>query len=301
MAISVSTAKTLVTISTILSNVDRCLFPFFLFKGSVYNLCLKDLSKVVTAEIACRLEIDAVAKELFLQSIGLDLKKMFPEVLENISELFPDTPVRMLKDVFEGLQLYDLVELLEKAAKPRALRPAFSMKEISKLLNTSNRPTVFYDKMAVLVIDGNAQTADDSAEKIGSFFKVLNSQNEITTVMARPLMDKREVLRQLMLAKEKKEMGDQNDEKCEEMFKNQLEKKILDEKENWRKVRQIKQKLQKVKERREQWSNEEKVKIEKEIKQEEEEIQKEKGEFETAVSTVFHKWIENKGWLILKI
>ena len=263
---------------------------------------MKDLSKAVTAEMACRLEIDAISKELFLQSIGLDVKKMFPEVLENISELFPDTPVRLLKDAFEGLQLYDLVELLEKAAKPRALRPAFPVKEISKLLNTSNRPTVFYDKVAVLVIDGNAGTADDSAEiKIGSFFKVLNSQSEATTVMASPLMERREVLRQLMLTKEKKEMSDLDDERSEKMFKNQLEKEILDDKESWRKVRQVKKKLQKVIEKREQWSNEEKPKIEKEIKQEEEEIQKEKGEFERAVSAVLKKWTENEGWLMLKI
>lgn len=46
------------------------------------------------------LEIDPVAKKRFCQSFGLDPKKIFSEALRNISKLFPDTPVRLLKDFF---------------------------------------------------------------------------------------------------------------------------------------------------------------------------------------------------------
>ena len=35
--------------------------------------------------------------------------------------MFPGTPVKLLKEVFEALQLYDLIDLLEEV-KPRATR-----------------------------------------------------------------------------------------------------------------------------------------------------------------------------------
>lgn len=91
------------------------------------------------------LEIDPVAKKRFCQSFGLDPKKIFSEALRNISKLFPDTPVRLLKDFFVALKLYDFGELLEKA-KPRILRPAHPMKEIEKLTNARNFPSAFYTK-----------------------------------------------------------------------------------------------------------------------------------------------------------
>ena len=99
----------------------------------------------------------------------------------------------MLKEVFEALQLFDFAELLEKATKPRTLRPALPLKEIEKLSNVSNRPTKVYSKAEVLIIElcGGPQTAADNdrndAERVGSFFKALNSQNEITTLTSNHL------------------------------------------------------------------------------------------------------------------
>ena len=57
-----------------------------------------------------------------------------------------------LKEVFEALKLFDFAEFLEKATKPRTLRPALPLKEIEKLSNVNNRPTKVYSKAKVLIV-----------------------------------------------------------------------------------------------------------------------------------------------------
>ena len=132
-------------------------FYFFLSPAdSSFNLCLKDLSKAVTAEISFRLQTDHTALEQFCRSFGLDRKKLHLSVRgesrQEIIELFPDTPVTLLRDVFRKLELYDLVELLEKV-RPSTLR-ALPANEMDKLLNANNkRPTKFFGKAEVLIID----------------------------------------------------------------------------------------------------------------------------------------------------
>ena len=140
----------------------------------------------MTTEVTRRLESDKVALDRFYKSYGLDSNKLHSRSLKKISEFFPDTPVKVLKDVFEALQLYDLVELLEKI-KPRTLRPALPLEEIGKL--SSNRPTKFYTKAEVLIIDYTTSATDDNVEKIGSFFKAFNCRTEITTLTAKPAME----------------------------------------------------------------------------------------------------------------
>ena len=183
----------------------KLLIAFFYFLAPISNLCLKDLSQAVTAELVCRLRVDPIALQRFYQSFGLDPEKLFPESLQ---EFFPDTPAKLLRDVFEELQLYDLVELLEKV-KPHSLRPVLPLKEIRKVLNATNRPTKMYSKADVLVIQfsesTNAAEDSDNVEKIKSFFKALNSQSDITTVSARDLAESAGTL------KETKEMV-QNDD-----------------------------------------------------------------------------------------
>ena len=103
----------------------------------------------------------------------------------NIGKIFPDTPVKLLKEVFEALKLYDFVEFLEKAPKPRTLRPALPLKEIEKLSDASNRPTKVYRKAKVLIVDvceASETSADNDVETAGSFFKAQNSRNEVTTL-----------------------------------------------------------------------------------------------------------------------
>ena len=165
-------------------------FYFFLSPtDSSFNLCLKDLSKAVTAEISFRLETDFTALEQFCQSFGLDRQKLHLSMRgksrQEIIELFPDTPVTLLRDVFRKLELYDLVELLEKV-RPSTLR-AIPAKEMDKLLNANNkRPTKFFSKAEVLIIDYFDFAAVEKAniERIGSFFKDLNSKSQVAEITA---------------------------------------------------------------------------------------------------------------------
>ena len=100
----------------------------------------------------------------------------------------------MLKEVFGALHLYDLVELLERVTKPRTLHPALSLKEIENLQNASNRPTKFYSKAKVLIIHNDDGIVSKNAEKIGTFFKALNSQTQVTTVSMGPQKELRDEL-----------------------------------------------------------------------------------------------------------
>lgn len=151
---------------------------FFYLEPS-YKLQLKDLSEKVIVELKWRLDNDPAAKKWFYESFGLT--PTLSKVLEDIDELFPDTPAKLLKDVFEALELYDLVDLMEKA-KPRTLRPAFPLGEIRKTLNASRRSTRFYSKAEVLIIDTKADPAHSRAGKIGSFFQGFDSRSRVTTV-----------------------------------------------------------------------------------------------------------------------
>ncbi|XP_068710452.1 uncharacterized protein [Montipora foliosa] len=100
--------------------------------------------------------------------------------VESIGELFPDTPINLLKDVCKALQMYDLVDLLEKA-KPRSLRPALPLKEMAKLLNGSNRPTTVYRKAKVLIIDNEDNIARNT-EIITDLFERVFPGSEICSV-----------------------------------------------------------------------------------------------------------------------
>lgn len=151
---------------------------FFYLEPS-YRLHLKDLSEKVIVELKWRLENDPAAKKWFSESFGLT--PTLSKVLEDIDKLFPDTPAKLLKDVFEALKLYDLVDLMEKA-KPRTLRPAFPLREIRLKLDASGRPTRFYSKVAVLIIHTEVDPADSKVQNIGSFFQGFDSRSRVTTV-----------------------------------------------------------------------------------------------------------------------
>lgn len=135
------------------------------------------------AELACRLQVHPTAQQRFYQAFGLNPEKLSPSMLKNIAEFFPYTQVKVLEEVFQELQLYDLAEMLEKV-KSRSLRPSLPLKEMKKLLNVSGRPSKFYNKAEVLIIeyyDRNAVVDGyRNVERIGCFFKALNSQNQIT-------------------------------------------------------------------------------------------------------------------------
>ena len=176
---------------------------FFEFIDSSSNLCLKDLSKEVTTELTSRLLRDPNALDRFYRSFGLDSTKFSSRRGQwSITEFFPDTPIKMLKEVFGALHLYDLVELLERVTKPRTLHPALSLKEIENLQDASNRPTKFYSKAKVLIIHNDEGIVGNNAEKIGTFFKALNSQTQVTTLSMDP---QKELLEELLLLRRETE------------------------------------------------------------------------------------------------
>ena len=144
----------------------------------------------MTTELTSRLLSDPTALDRFYRSFGLDSTKFYSRRGQwSITEFFPDTPIKMLKDVFEALKLYDLVELLERVTKPRTLHPALSLKEIETLEDASNRPTKFYNKAEVLIIQDDEGIVGNNVEKIGTFFKTLNSQTQVTTSRMEPRED----------------------------------------------------------------------------------------------------------------
>ena len=192
---------------------------------------MKDLSKEVTEELTFRLNRNKDIQNQFYRSFGLHPDLPYDE-LTNIRNIFPDTPVKMLKEVFEALQLFDFAELLEKATKPRTLRPALPLKEIEKLSNVSNRPTKVYSKAEVLIIElcEGPQTAADNdrndAERFGSFFKALNSQNEITTLTSNHSKKSLVELDYLVKVKKEEETVDRREGEREKYLKTLFENKI---------------------------------------------------------------------------
>ena len=197
-----------------------------------------------------------------------------PRVRRNIREFFADTPIKLLKDVFEALQLHDLVELLEEA-KPGTLRPALPLIEIGKLTNASNRPITYYSKARVLIIDYRSSGHGD-AERFGSFFKALNSWSEIATITAMPLFEVSKILKEMKQLKITMEHRVRYHELC------------LTERES-------QMKMEEVVEERKQWAKEGKQKMEKEIKEKKEELQREKDKILVDFLTTLNKWAHEEG------
>ena len=161
-----------------------------LLSGDDHKLCWKDLSREVIEKLEGRLLIDQTAFKQICQSFGIDRPLFFPRegTLIGILRMFPDTPVKLLKEVFEALQLYDLIDLLEEG-KPRAtrsLRLALRSQEIEKLRNPDDRPISYHSSVAVLIIDFG-ETFD--TEGIEKFFKGLNTKSKVTVMRCRNVIE----------------------------------------------------------------------------------------------------------------
>ena len=154
-----------------------------LFSGDDHKLCWKDLSGEAIRKLERRLKNDQTAFKQICQSFGIDRSLFFhrASTLSGILRMFPDTPVKLLKEVFEALQLYDLIDLLEEG-KPRAtrsLRPALRSQEIEKLRNPDDCPISYHSSVAVLIIDFEENFDTEGIEK---FFKGLNTKSEVTVM-----------------------------------------------------------------------------------------------------------------------
>ena len=202
------------------------------FADPTSKLCLKDLSKELTEELTSKLNRNKDVLNRFYRSFGLDPDLLHDELDQrNVGKIFPDTPVKLLKEVFEALKLYDFAEFLEKATKPRTLRPALPLKEIEKLSSVSNRPTKVYSKAKVLIVDvceACETSADNDVEKAGSFFKAQNSRNEETTLKTYSFKELLADLDGLARDKVKEENDDSMIQTRETLLKELLKNKIPD-------------------------------------------------------------------------
>ena len=186
----------------------------------------------LTEELTSKLNRNKDVLNRFYRSFGLDPDLLHDELdRRNIGKIFPDTPVKLLKEVFEALKLYDFAEFLEKATKPRTLRPALPLKEIEKLSSVSNRPTKVYSKAKVLIVDvceARETSADNDIETAGSFFKAQNSRNEVTTLKTDSFKELLADLDGLARGKRKEESDDSRAQTRETLLKELLKNKITD-------------------------------------------------------------------------
>ena len=188
--------------------------------------------------------------------------------MRQLAHNFPNTPVDLMRQCFEALQMYDLVDLLEKAVKTSSLRPVLSSGEV-ETLRTGNLPTKSHNNVVVLVVNESADK--DLNQKIEGFFKELNSQNDVTVIGSK------EKLQELWDLKESLEHRQLNLQYLRQMVKSEETKR----------------------------SNEEFfIKFEFEIAQFEKKIatlvgeqMKENEETKTIITSTMDNWIQNQGWL----
>ena len=143
----------------------------------------------VISEIKERLNRDPDAFKRVLQSFGITKEPSRLRNFSSIFQLFPDTPVTMLKDVFEALQLYDLLELLEikSAIKPHSsLQLAYTLDEIKKLNGAvADLPTTYHSCGAVLIITDDENVS--SASAIKTLFTDLDNKSDVTEILTQDI------------------------------------------------------------------------------------------------------------------
>ena len=145
------------------------------------------MNERVISEIRERLNRDRDAFKRVLQSFGITKNPLPLRNVSSIFQLFPDTPVTMLKDVFEALQLYDLLELLEiKSIKPHSsLQLAYTLDEIKKLNGVADLPTTYHSCGAVLIITDDENVS--SASAIKTFFTDLDNKSDVTEILTKDI------------------------------------------------------------------------------------------------------------------
>lgn len=149
---------------------------FFVLLDHPFQRRFADLDEDVIRKLDRSLEGDSVTASHIFGSFGIT----GPLIPAEIFKLFPNTPVKLFKDVLEALQLYDLVELLEKPQPGPSLRPVLPLQEIEKLRqSTYPRPTTYHSNVAVLIITGEKNHVTEGIER---FFKGLSSKSDVTVL-----------------------------------------------------------------------------------------------------------------------
>ena len=233
-----------------------------------------------------KLSADRVGLERVFRFFGLKVdfrpSSHFPS-MRQIAHSFPNTPVDLMRQCFEALQMYDLVDLLEKAVKTISLRPVLSSGEV-EALRAVNLPTKSHNNVIVLVV--NESVDKDLNQKIEGFFKELNSQNDVTVIGSSWSEEKLKRLRDLK--------RNQMDLKRKQMDLKRISEVAKIMEGIWSKSRKL---------RRDDEVSEitfEIAQFEKEIAMNKplvEELLKENEETKTIITSTMDNWIQNQGWL----
>ena len=232
-----------------------------------------------------KLSADRVGLERVFRFFGLKVDfrpSSHVSCMRQIAHSFPNTPVDLMRQCFEALQMYDLVDLLEKAVKTSSLRPVLSSGEV-ETLRTGNLPTKSHNNVVVLVVNESADK--DLNQKIEGFFKELNSQNDVTVIGSSRSEEKLKEMRDLK--------RNQMDWKRKQMHVKQLREMLEIGKNHWlltAKKRKLDDELFKTKF--------EIARLEKEIAMNKplvEELLKENEETNTIITSTMDNWIQNQG------
>ena len=232
-----------------------------------------------------KLSVDKVALDRVFRFFGLKVDfrpSRHVSCMRQIAHSFPNTPVDLMRQCFEALQMYDLVDLLEKAVKTSSLRPVLSSGEV-ETLRTGNLPTKSHNNVVVLVVNESADK--DLNQKIEGFFKELNSQNDVTVIGSSRSEEKLKEMRDLK--------RNQMDWKRKQMHVKQLREMLEIGKNHWlltAKKRKLDDELFKTKF--------EIARLEKEIAMNKplvEELLKENEETKTIITSTMDNWIQNQG------
>ena len=149
---------------------------------------MSHVNQRVISEIQERLNRDPDTFKRALQSFGISKKPSRLRNSSSIFQLFLDTPVMIVKDVFEALQLYDLQELLEikSVIKPHSsLQLAYTLDEIKKLNGVADLPTTYHSCGAVLIITDDENVS--SASAIKTLFTDLDNKNDVTEILTQDI------------------------------------------------------------------------------------------------------------------
>ena len=233
-----------------------------------------------------KLSADKVALDRVFRFFGLKVDfrpSSYVSCMRQIAHSFPNTPVDLMRQCFEALQMYDLVDLLEKAVKTSSLRPVFSSGEV-ETLRTGNLPTKSHNNVVVLVVNESADK--DLNQKIEGFFKELNSQNDVTVIGSSRSEEKLKELRDFK--------WNQMDLKRNQMHLKRLSEVAKMGKGFWPKGRKLRcdDEVSEIKF--------EIAQLEKEIEMNKplvEELLKENEETKTIITSTMDNWIQNQGWL----
>ena len=222
-----------------------------------------------------RLSHDTDGKKMILRFFNLKLN--FPvtnyvdvSVMNCLARGFPNTPVDLIRQCFEALQMHDLVDFLEKAVKPISLPLILSAGEV-ETLRTGNLPTKSHNNVVVLVVNDSADKHLN--QKIEGFFKELNSQNNVTVIGSSCSEENREKLNYL----KSKHMHLKRSSKVLENLQLATSKRRRSDREAKVEVAQLEKEMKKNKPLLE-------------------EFLKENKETKKIMTSTMDNWIQNQGW-----